>query len=125
MPLTHPWHEPPFQAPSTSDTLDTPRDQRTPVEVATYLKGRFCPKPQYGKTGKELRWVTTCLTSGPTEDSTPKHADREACASLFVEIDILLTHNDGIRHYGFEGEPVETARGLLFLIACALQYLHK
>jgi DNA-directed RNA polymerase subunit F len=41
-----------------------------------------------------------------------------------VAIDIL-THNDGIRHSGFEREPVETARGLLALVACALQYLHK
>ena len=39
----HLWHEPPFMAPSTPDTLDTPRDQRTPGEVATYLKGRFRP----------------------------------------------------------------------------------
>ena len=49
MPLIHPWHEPPFQAPSASDAMDTPRDQRTPGEVATYLKSRFCPKPYQGK----------------------------------------------------------------------------
>ena len=73
--MVHPWHEPPFQAPSTPETLDTPRDQRTPREVATYLKGRFRPKPQQGKRTKELRWVTTCLTSEPTEDFTPKYAD--------------------------------------------------
>ena len=73
---------------------------------------------------KELRWVTTCLTSKPTEDSAPKYADWEACAFLFVSIDIL-TFNDGIRHSGFEWEPVETAKGLLVLVACALQYLHK
>jgi len=66
--------------------------------------------------------VTTGLTSGPTEDSTPKYADWEACATVFVAIDIL-THIDGIRHSGFEGEPEETARGLLVLVACALQYL--
>ena len=73
---------------------------------------------------KELRWVTTCLTSDPTEDSAPKYAVWEACASLFAVI-AILTHNDGIRHFGFEGEPVETAKGLLVLVACALQYLHK
>jgi hypothetical protein len=50
-----------------------------------------------GKKAKELRWVTTCITSEPTEDSTPKYAEWEACASLFVVIDIL-NHNDGIRH---------------------------
>ncbi len=43
-PLVHPWHEPPLHAPFAPDTLDTPRDQRTPGEVATYLKDRFRPK---------------------------------------------------------------------------------
>jgi hypothetical protein len=70
---------------------------------------------------KEIRWVTTCLTSEPTEDSSQKYTDWEACAaSLFAAIDIL-THNDGIRHPGFEGQSVETARGLLVLLAHALQ----
>jgi hypothetical protein len=41
-----------------------------------------------------------------------------------VAIDIL-THNDGIRHSGFEGQSAEIARSLLVLSACALQYLHK
>jgi hypothetical protein len=41
-----------------------------------------------------------------------------------VAIDIL-THADGIRHSGFEGEPEVTARGLLVLVAYVLQYLHK
>jgi hypothetical protein len=68
--------------------------------------------------------VITCLTSERTEDSFPKYADWEACASLFVAIDIL-TNIDGIRHSGFEGEPEETVRGLLILVACALQYMHK
>ena len=44
-PMVLPWHEPPFLASSTSDVKETPRDQRTPEEVATYLKGRFRPKP--------------------------------------------------------------------------------
>ena len=56
-------------------------------------------------------------------DCAPKYAVWEACASFFVAINIL-THNDGIRHSGFEGEPVETPRGLLVLVACALQYPH-
>jgi hypothetical protein len=71
-----------------------------------------------------LRQITTCLTYEPKEDSPPKYADWEACASFFVAIDIL-THTDGIRHSGLEGEPAETDRGLLVLVACALQYLHK
>ena len=40
-----------------------------------------------------LRWVTTCLTTKPTESSAPKYADWEACASVFVAVDIL-THHD-------------------------------
>ncbi len=63
--------------------------------------------------------MTTCITSEPTEDSAPEYAYWEACASLFVAIDIL-THADGIRHSGFEGEPEVTARGLLVLVAFAL-----
>ena len=50
------------------------------------------------KKTKELRWVTTCLTSDPTGYSAPRYAAREAYASLFVAIGIL-THNDGIRHF--------------------------
>ena len=124
MSLIFPWHEPPFQAPSASDAMDIPRDQRTPAEVATYLRSRFCPKPHHGKNAKELRWVTTYLLSEPTDDTAPKYTDWAACASLFVAIDIL-THNDGIRKSGFEGQSVEIARGLLVMVACALQYLHK
>ena len=41
---------------------------------------------------------------------------------MFVAIDIL-TNNNGIRHSGFEGETIETASGLLVLVACALQSL--
>ena len=37
----------------------------------------------------------------------------------------ILTHNDGIRHFGLEGGPVETTKGLLVLVACALQHLNK
>jgi len=99
--------------------MDTPRDQRTPEEVATYLKGRFRPNPQHGKRAKELKWVTICLSSEPTEESAPKYADWEACVSLFVAIDIF-THVDGIRHSGFEVEPEETAMGLLVLV-CSLR----
>ncbi len=68
--------------------------------------------------------MTTCITSEPTEDTAPKYADSEACASLFVAIDIL-THIDGIRHSGFEREPEETDKGLLVLVACTLQYIKK
>ena len=123
-PLVHPWHEPPFHAPYASDAMDSPRNQRTPGEVVTHLKSRFCPKPHQGKKAKKFRWVTTCLSSEPTEKSPPKYAGWEACASLFIAIDIL-THNDDIRHSGFEGKTVETARGLLVLVACALQFLRK
>ena len=118
-PLVQPWHEPPFLAPSAPDAMDTPRDHRIPGEVATYLKGRFRPKPKQGKRAKEFRWLATCLTSDPAKESAPKYANWEACASLFVAIDIL-THPNGIRHSGFEGELDETAKRLLVLVACAL-----
>jgi len=124
MPLVHPWHEPPYHAPSALNTLDTPRDQRKPGKVATYLKGRFCPKLLQGRKAKELRWITTCLTSESTADYAPNYVNWEAFASPFVAIDIL-TYDDGIRHFGFEVELVETDKGLLVLVACALQYLHK
>jgi len=77
MPMVQPWHEPPFSAPSASDIMNTPRGHRNPGEVATNLKGRFRPKPQQGKQPQELRWVTTCLTSEPMDDSAPKYAGWE------------------------------------------------
>ena len=51
-PLVHPWHEPPFLAHYAPDTMDTPRDKRTPGEVAIYLKGRFRPNPSGAKGQK-------------------------------------------------------------------------
>jgi hypothetical protein len=117
--LTLPWHEPAFMAPSTSDAMETPRDQRTLEEIATYLKTMYRPMQQNGNKTKELRWVTTCLTSDPPEDSAPRYSDLKDCASLYVAIDIL-THNDGIRHSRFESHTMETARGRLVTVACAL-----
>jgi hypothetical protein len=113
--------EPPFAAPFVPSPLGTPLNRRTPGEVADLLKARFCPAPGGGKKPKEMRWVTTCLTSDPTEDTTPKYSDWEACASLYVAVDIL-THHDGVRHSGFEGQS-PTTRGLLVIIACRLQQL--
>jgi hypothetical protein len=91
----------------------------TPEEVSTYLKTRYRPMQDQGKKTKELRWVTSCRTSDPTDDSAPWYADWEACASLYVVMDIL-NQNDGIRRSGFEGHTVETARVLLVLVFCAL-----
>ena len=71
---------------------------------------------------KELRWAITCLNVEPSEDSALKYAEWEACASLFVAVGIL-THIDEIRHSGFEGQTSTIARGLLVLVACALQHL--
>ena len=93
---------------------------RTPREVANLLKPRFRPTPIGGKKPKELRWVTTCLTSDPTDDTTPRYSEWEACASLYVAVGIL-THHDGIRHSGLEGQSSITAKGLLVLIAYKLQ----
>ena len=64
---TVPWLEPPFTAPSATHGLDTPIDQRTPGEVADLLKARSRPALVAGKKSKEVRWVTTCLISNPTE----------------------------------------------------------
>jgi hypothetical protein len=83
--------------------MDTPRDQRTPEEIATYLKKRFLTQNLPGKRQPEIRWAfTTCLTSEPTEESAPRYADWEARAFIHIAIDIL-THGDGIRHSGCEG----------------------
>ena len=110
----------PFAAPSAPPGLGTPPSHRTPGEVADLLKARYCPAPIRGKKPNEFRWVTTCLTLDPTENIAPKYSDWEACASLYVAVDIL-THHDGIRHSGFEGQSSTTARGLLVLIAYKLQ----
>ncbi len=67
-----PWLETPFAAPSAPPGLGTPFNQRTPGEVAYLLKARFRSAPTGVKKPKEMRWVTTCLTSDPTEETTPK-----------------------------------------------------
>jgi len=111
-------------APTTTDVLETPRDHRTPEEVSTYLKNWY-----RGPCSSEAKSQGT--TAGyhlldllyPMEDSAPRYAGWEAYGFLFVAIDIL-THNDGIRHSGFEGHAVETVIGFLILAACALQFLH-
>ena len=117
--LTLLWHEPPFVAPSTSDAMATPRYQRALEEIASYLETRYRSLQRQGTKSKKWRCVTTCLTSDSTEDSTPRYLDWEACISLYVIIDIL-THNDGIRHFGFEGQTLETVKTLLVMVACAL-----
>jgi len=120
--LYSPWLEPPFAAPSVSPGLGAPPQQRTACDIAELLKARFRPSPTGGKKPREFRWITTCLTSDPTEDTSPRIADWEASASLFVAVDIL-THTDGIRHSGLEGQSSSTARSLLVLVACRLQQL--
>ncbi len=70
---TPPWLEPPFAARSVLSGLGAPPQQRTPGEVAELLKARFRPPPIGGKKPKEYRWVTTCLTSDPTEDTSPRY----------------------------------------------------
>jgi len=45
---TLPWLEPPFAAPSAPPGLGTPPNQRTPGEVAGFLKARFCPASHWG-----------------------------------------------------------------------------
>ena len=67
---TLPWLEPPFAAPSAPNVLNTLRDQRTSEEVADFFKSRFRPAPSAGKKPKKRRWVTTCFTYDPIEEST-------------------------------------------------------
>ena len=112
--------DPPFAAPSSPPGLGTPLNQRTPGEVADFLKARFRHAHTWGKKPKEMRWVTTCLTSEPTEETTPKNSDWEACASLYLAV-YILTHHDGIRHSCFESQTSTTVGRLLFFIAYKLQ----
>jgi len=72
---TLPWLEPSFAAPSAPPGLGTPLHQRTFGELADLLKARSRPTPVGGKKPKEFRWVTTCLTSDPTENTTPNYSD--------------------------------------------------
>jgi hypothetical protein len=74
MPLTLPWFEPPYLAPTAFDDIETHKDQRAPEEVSSFLKHRYRPKLVQGEKAKELRWVTTFLTSDPTENSVPRYA---------------------------------------------------
>jgi hypothetical protein len=112
----------PFPTSSVPPLLGTPLNRRTPREVADLLKARFRSAPSGGKKPKEIRWVTICLTSDPTEDTTPQYSDWDACASLYVAVDIL-THHDGVRHSSLDSQSYTTARGLLVIIACRLQQL--
>jgi hypothetical protein len=83
--------------------------------------------PPPGRRPRELRWITTYLTAEPTEDTEDtvwRYSEWEASSSLYIAIEIV-THNDGIRHSGFELQTSETARGLLVVVACAVQYLHQ
>jgi len=90
---------PPLPHPARAPRLANAHQGR---QVADLLKAHFRPATIGGKKPKEFRRVTTCLTSDPTEDTTPKYSDWKACASLYVAVDIL-THHDGIRHSGLEG----------------------
>ncbi len=117
--LFSPWLEPPYAAPSIPPVTCTSPQQRTACDVAEHLKARFRPPPAWGKKPREFRWLTTCLTSDPTEDTSPRITDWEGSASLFVAVDILNYH-DNFRHSGMEGQSSNTARGLLVLVACRL-----
>ena len=98
-----PLHEPLFMPPTTTDLIVFPTDQRTPLDFGTDLKDIYFPKLSLGKKKpRELRWITTFLTSEPTKDTVPKCSEWEARALFYVAID-MLTHNDTIRHSGFEG----------------------
>ncbi len=106
--FTLPWYAPPFLPPTSSAVLEAPRERRTPGEVTTYLKGRCKLNPAQGKPPRELKWITTHLVAKPTKETVRRYSEWEASASLYVAIDIV-THNDGIRHSGFELQTTETS----------------
>ena len=72
------------------------------MRIAELLKARFRPPPIGGKKPKKFRWLTSWLTSDPTEDTSPRITESVASSSLFVAVDIF-THHDNIRHSGLEG----------------------
>ncbi len=117
--LTLPWYEPPFLPTISSDVIESLGENKTPGEVATYPKGRYKPNTAQGRRARELRWITTYLTAEPMEETVRRYSKWEASASLYGAIDIV-THNNGVRHSGFESQTKETARGLLVLVACAI-----
>jgi hypothetical protein len=61
--LTLPWYELPFLPPTSSDVMETPKERRTPREVATYLKGRYKPNTAQGMRQRILRWITIPLVA--------------------------------------------------------------
>jgi hypothetical protein len=46
--LNLPWHELPFLPTTASDIIETPRENITPEEIATFYKGRYCPQARIG-----------------------------------------------------------------------------
>ena len=73
--LTLPWYEPPFLSPTSPDVMETPRENRSPGEVATYFKGRYRPSAAQGRRPREIRWITTYLTSEPTEETVRRYSE--------------------------------------------------
>ncbi len=124
-PVTNlPGLKPPFLPTTVPTAMEINRDQRTTREVADYLKPGFRHFPSSGQKTRELRWVATCLTIEHPEDSASKYVDGKACAYLFAAVD-TLTHFCEIRHLGLKGQNSSVSRGLLVLVAYALQHVCK
>ncbi len=79
-------------------------------------------RPPAQTKGPGLRWVTTTLTDHHVEDTLPRYQAWEAEATAAVIIDVMDNHT-GIRYPALEGHTTVAARGLLVVVACALQHL--
>ena len=92
------------------------------MEIDAFLKSVYEPVHLPRQRAPELRWVTTTLTDHPVEDTLPRYQAWEAEATAAVIIDVMDNHT-GIRYPALEGHTPVAARGLLVVLACALQQL--
>jgi hypothetical protein len=119
-----PWFPPPYLANPNQTSLEGAAEARTPAAMAAFLKAAYVPVPSQRQRTPELRWVTTTLTDHPVEDTLPRYQAWEAEATATVTIDVMDNHT-GIRYPALEGHTAVAARGLLVIIACALQHLSQ
>ena len=93
-----------------------------PAEIAAFLKSVYEPVNPLKQRAPELRWVTTTLTDHPIEDTLPRYQAWEAEATAAVIFDVMDNHT-GIQYPALEVHTTVAARGLLVVVACALQHL--
>ncbi len=96
-------------------------DAATPTKVAAFLKSVYLPVPHTGEKAAELMWVTTTLTTPSEDDNIPRCKAWDTEASLVVTIDVL-DNITRVRHPALEAHTALAARGLLSVVACAIQH---